>query len=151
MHCTDNRQLLKHWIRVAGIVPSILLVLVSIAGLPALGLTPENHTRLARVKDVATVEGVRDNQLIGYGIVVGLRGTGDTSQTVFPIQTLISTLGRMGVTLPQSPGETRQFACRTWLRYLSQGPSRHSFVPAAKSTSRFLPRAMPVRWREECC
>jgi flagellar P-ring protein precursor FlgI len=59
-------------------------------------------SRLARVKDIATVEGIRDNQLVGYGIVVGLRGTGDSSQTVFPIQTLITTLQRMGVTLPQN-------------------------------------------------
>ena len=39
---------------------------------------------LARIKDVATIEGIRDNQLVGYGLVVGLRGTGDSSQTVFP-------------------------------------------------------------------
>ncbi|HVJ07578.1 MAG TPA: flagellar basal body P-ring protein FlgI [Acidisarcina sp.] len=62
----------------------------------------EVRVKLARVKDVATIEGIRDNQLIGYGIVVGLRGTGDSSQTYFPMQTLISTLQRMGVTLPQS-------------------------------------------------
>jgi flagellar P-ring protein FlgI len=54
----------------------------------------------ARVKDVATIEGIRDNQLIGYGIVVGLRGTGDTQQTVYPVQTLLSTLERMGITVP---------------------------------------------------
>lgn len=54
----------------------------------------------ARIKDVATVEGIRDNQLVGYGIVVGLHGTGDSQQTVFPYQTLISTLERMGVNLP---------------------------------------------------
>ncbi|MGC2638668.1 MAG: flagellar basal body P-ring protein FlgI [Acidobacteriaceae bacterium] len=57
------------------------------------------QARLARVKDVATVEGVRDNQLVGYGIVVGLHGTGDNSQTVFPLQTLESALERMGVNL----------------------------------------------------
>ena len=57
---------------------------------------------LARVKDVATIEGIRDNQLVGYGLVVGLRGTGDSSQTVFPAQTLISTLERMGITVPQT-------------------------------------------------
>lgn len=57
------------------------------------------RTDLAHVKDVATVEGVRDNQLIGYGIVVGLHGTGDSSQTVFPLQTLESALERMGVNL----------------------------------------------------
>ncbi len=59
--------------------------------------------RLARIKDVASVEGVRDNQLVGYGIVVGLRGTGDSTQTVFPLQTLVSTLERMGVNLQSSP------------------------------------------------
>lgn len=66
-------------------------------------LADVQQARLARVKDVATVEGIRDNQLIGYGIVVGLRGTGDSQQTVFPMQTLISTLERMGVNLQQSP------------------------------------------------
>jgi flagellar P-ring protein precursor FlgI len=51
---------------------------------------------------VATIEGIRDNQLVGYGLVVGLRGTGDSSQTVFPAQTLISALERMGITVPQT-------------------------------------------------
>ena len=55
-----------------------------------------------RIKDVTSIEGIRDNQLIGYGIVVGLRGTGDTQQTVFPVQTLLSTLERMGITVPQT-------------------------------------------------
>ncbi|WP_446742369.1 flagellar basal body P-ring protein FlgI [Silvibacterium acidisoli] len=58
--------------------------------------------RRVRVKDVASVEGIRDNQLVGYGIVVGLRGTGDSTQTVFPLQTLVSALERMGVNLPQN-------------------------------------------------
>jgi flagellar P-ring protein precursor FlgI len=57
---------------------------------------------LARIKDVATIEGIRDNQLVGYGLVVGLHGTGDSSQTVFPAQTLISALERMGITVPQT-------------------------------------------------
>jgi flagellar P-ring protein precursor FlgI len=56
----------------------------------------------ARIKDIASIEGVRDNQLVGYGLVVGLRGTGDSSQTVFPSQTLVSVLQRMGVTVPQT-------------------------------------------------
>jgi flagellar P-ring protein FlgI len=58
--------------------------------------------QMARVKDVATIEGIRDNQLVGYGLVVGLKGTGDSSQTVFPAQTLVSALQRMGVTVPQT-------------------------------------------------
>ena len=56
----------------------------------------------ARIKDVATIEGIRDNQLVGYGLVVGLHGTGDSSQTIFPAQTLISALERLGVTVPQT-------------------------------------------------
>jgi len=59
----------------------------------------------SRIKDLANVEGVRQNQLIGYGIVVGLSGTGDSQQTVFPVQTLISTLQRLGVNVP-STGST---------------------------------------------
>ncbi|AXC10418.1 Flagellar P-ring protein FlgI [Acidisarcina polymorpha] len=66
--------------------------------------TAAKTAKLARVKDVATVEGIRDNQLVGYGLVVGLHGTGDSTQAVFPVQTLISTLERMGVTLPQTGG-----------------------------------------------
>jgi len=62
----------------------------------------ESVPQKARVKDVATIEGIRDNQLVGYGLVVGLHGTGDSSQTVFPAQTLISALERMGVTVPQT-------------------------------------------------
>ena len=66
-------------------------------------LTPtEPSIQLARIKDVASIEGIRDNQLIGYGIIVGLHGTGDSQQTVFPAQTLISALERMGVTVPQT-------------------------------------------------
>jgi flagellar P-ring protein precursor FlgI len=63
-------------------------------------LPADTTARRVRIKDVATIEGVRDNQLIGYGIVVGLSGTGDSQQTVFPVQTLISTLQRMGVNVP---------------------------------------------------
>jgi flagellar P-ring protein FlgI len=62
----------------------------------------EAPRQMARIKDVATIEGIRDNQLVGYGLVVGLRGTGDSSQTVFPAQTLLSVLQRMGITVPQT-------------------------------------------------
>ncbi|MGH9718610.1 MAG: flagellar basal body P-ring protein FlgI [Bryobacteraceae bacterium] len=54
----------------------------------------------ARIKDLASLEGVRDNQLIGYGLVVGLAGTGDRRQTVFSTQSLTSLLERMGVSVP---------------------------------------------------
>lgn len=54
-----------------------------------------------RVKDLATVSGVRPNQLVGYGLVVGLDGTGDqTSQAPFTIQSLENMLAKFGVTIP---------------------------------------------------
>lgn len=53
----------------------------------------------ARLKDLASVEGIRDNQLVGYGLVVGLNGTGDRRQTVFSAQSLTNMLQRMGVTV----------------------------------------------------
>lgn len=55
-----------------------------------------------RIKDLASIQGVRDNQLLGYGLVVGLDGSGDqTTQTPFTVQSIISMLSQMGVNLPQ--------------------------------------------------
>lgn len=51
-----------------------------------------------RLKDLATIQGVRNNQLIGYGLVVGLDGTGD--QTPYTVQSMISMMQQMGVNLP---------------------------------------------------
>ncbi len=60
-----------------------------------------------RVKDLASVAGVRDNQLAGYGIVVGLNGTGDqTTQTPFTVQSIVNMLVQFGVTIP--PGTSLQ-------------------------------------------
>lgn len=54
-----------------------------------------------RVKDLASVAGVRNNQLVGYGLVVGLDGTGDqTTQAPFTVQSLKNMLGQLGVTVP---------------------------------------------------
>ena len=78
------------------------IVLTIAMGLAAVRSRAETAGQLARIKDVATIEGIRDNQLIGYGLVVGLRGTGDSSQTVFPAQTLLSVLERMGITVPRT-------------------------------------------------
>src|SRR5579871_6500213 len=52
------------------------------------------------IRDITSVAGVRENPLVGYGIVVGLHGTGDSRQTVFPTQTLANILQRMGVQIP---------------------------------------------------
>ena len=51
-----------------------------------------------RIKDLASFEGVRDNQLMGYGLVVGLNGTGDSDQTKIQTQSVVNMLERMGIT-----------------------------------------------------
>ena len=78
----------------------VMVLLLLAPFFSSMRLAADTTARRVRIKDVATIEGVRDNQLIGYGIVVGLSGTGDSQQTVFPVQTLISTLQRMGVNVP---------------------------------------------------
>jgi flagellar P-ring protein precursor FlgI len=52
-----------------------------------------------RLKELVTLEGVRDNQLMGYGLVVGLAGSGDRRQTIFSAQSLTNLLERMGLTV----------------------------------------------------
>ena len=76
----------KHFVK---IIFSVILVTLA---LPPL-------TMGARIKDIARLKGVRDNQLVGYGLVVGLNGTGDSSSTEFTIQSLVNMLQRLGVTV----------------------------------------------------
>jgi flagellar P-ring protein precursor FlgI len=77
---------MKHFIRII-----IAVTLITLA-LPSL-------TMGARIKDIARLKGVRDNQLVGYGLVVGLNGTGDSSSTEFTIQSLVNMLQRLGITV----------------------------------------------------
>jgi flagellar P-ring protein FlgI len=79
----------------------LVLAVFLVCALPVLCETPDPG-HMVRVKDVAAIEGIRDNQLVGYGLVVGLHGTGDSQQTIFPYQSLVSALERMGITVPQS-------------------------------------------------
>jgi flagellar P-ring protein FlgI len=70
-----------------------LLILFSLV---LLAISPENSTA-ARIKDLAYINGVRSNQLVGYGLVVGLNGTGDKSNTIFTNQSLANMLEKMGI------------------------------------------------------
>ena len=63
----------------------------------ALAATVRADAPMSRLKELVSLEGVRDNQLIGYGIVVGLNGTGDRRQTLFTAQSLTNLLTQMGV------------------------------------------------------
>ncbi len=75
-------------------------ILLSVAAIGALVLASDLQAA-QRIKDLAVLSGVRANQLVGYGVVVGLDGTGDqTTQTPFTTQSLTSMLNQLGVTLP---------------------------------------------------
>lgn len=63
-----------------------------------------------RVKDLAYVQGVRANQLLGYGLVVGLAGTGDFGSAEFTVQSTVSMLSRMGIRVEASDVQTRNVA-----------------------------------------
>ena len=69
----------------------------ALSGLIALLAVPAGAA--TRLKELVSLEGVRDNQLIGYGLVVGLNGTGDHRQTFFSAQSLANLLQQMGVSV----------------------------------------------------
>ncbi len=78
-------------------VRALLAALLAVA-LPALLAAPPAAAQSVRLKDIADMEGVRDNQLVGYGLVVGLAGTGDRLRTaIFTRQSLVGMLERLGV------------------------------------------------------
>lgn len=81
-------------------VRSLASVLLVIAGFSVARADDTVHRAL--IRDIASVEGVRDNDVFGYGLVVGLKGTGDRQQTIFTTQTLVNVLSRMGVQLSAS-------------------------------------------------
>ena len=86
-----------HRCRTLPLVAGILL-----AGLSAALLGWPAAAADVRVKDMARIQGVRDNELFGYGLIIGLNGTGDSTQTVFTVQSVVNMLQRLGVNVPRS-------------------------------------------------
>ncbi len=81
-----NLRLVKHLIAAALVATSLLTPFSSLSAASA------------RIKDVVDIEGIRDNQLVGYGLVVGLNGTGDSlNNSPFTKQSLQAMLERLGV------------------------------------------------------
>ena len=68
----------------------LLLLLVTLASLPA-------SAAQVRIKELADVQGARENELFGYGLVVGLAGTGDNERVLFTSQSIAGMLGRLGI------------------------------------------------------
>jgi len=84
-----------------------LRVLLAMLAFVLLGTASGTAWSQSRIKDLATLQGARPNQLVGYGIVAGLDGSGDqTTQTPFTVQSIVSMLGQLGVQLP--PGTNLQ-------------------------------------------
>ena len=89
---------MKKWFQAASffkwITPALWALIVSTVPVP--------EAASVRIKDIAEIKGVRQNQLVGYGLVVGLEGTGDSDSSLFTIQSLASLLEKMGVTVQTS-------------------------------------------------
>ena len=78
--------------------------------LALLALLAPAAARAARVKDIADVVGVRENALYGYGLVVGLAGTGDTERILFTQQSIAGMLGRLGIRIDPKDVQARNVA-----------------------------------------
>ncbi len=85
---------------------ALAAICLLITSATALAATPH----LVRIRDITEIQGVRENQLIGYGLVVGLQGTGDRQQTYFTIQTLANQLQRLGVQIPTGTAVVKNIA-----------------------------------------
>jgi flagellar P-ring protein FlgI len=88
---------------------TLALAAVLAAG-PTQARADEGSMHTVLVRDITSIEGVRDNLLVGYGLVVGLNRTGDTQQTYFTVQTLTNALQKMGVLISPAQVEVRNVA-----------------------------------------
>ncbi len=99
----------SYWFRLLspGLAPLLVLPLLAFAGQRR---ALAEDTRQVLVRDITTIEGIRENPLIGYSVVVGLKRTGDSQQTQFTTQTLANVLQRLGVQIPAASIQVRNVA-----------------------------------------
>src|SRR5580658_4454492 len=93
------------WLVCRSVAICLLASLVAVSA----GAADENR-RQALIRDITSIEGVRDNMLVGYGLVVGLNRTGDTQQTYFTVQTLANAMQKMGVLISPTQVEVKNVA-----------------------------------------
>jgi flagellar P-ring protein FlgI len=102
---------MQKWQRLA--TAALALILIAPATRAAVETPQSQQTqtpRQVRLRDISSFEGVRDNLLIGYGLVAGLKRTGDSQQTFFSTQTLANIMARMGLQIPVSSVQIRNVA-----------------------------------------
>jgi flagellar P-ring protein precursor FlgI len=88
-------------LRVRTVLIMRLNILLKLSLLATFAMLSTPQARAERIKDMAQIQGVRTNQLVGYGLVVGLDSTGDqTSQAPFTVQSLNNMLAQLGITVP---------------------------------------------------
>lgn len=87
-----------------------LALLVGLGLLGASAATANAEAAVTRIKDIAKVQGVRSNQLVGYGLVVGLNGSGDSNKTLETLQSVANMLRSFGVTINQASLKTKNVA-----------------------------------------
>ena len=91
------------------LIAAALALCVGLSSLTPYAVADDNN-RLMLVRDITRIEGIRENMLVGYGLVVGLRGTGDRQQTIFTVQTLANAMQKMGVLIPPSTSVVKNVA-----------------------------------------
>jgi flagellar P-ring protein FlgI len=107
-------------------VRAVALVAISAATVSCAAADSSSNRRVL-IRDITSVEGVRDNMLVGYGLVVGLNRTGDTQQTYFTVQTLANAMQKMGVLISPTQVEVKNVAAvfvTAWLPPFARPGSR---------------------------
>jgi flagellar P-ring protein precursor FlgI len=127
--------------RMGRLAGCLLALGVTAATLSAHAAASSSNRRVL-IRDITSIEGVRDNMLVGYGLVVGLNRTGDTQQTYFTVQTLANAMQKMGVLISPTQVEVKNVAAvfvTAWLPPFARPGSRLdvtvSSVGDAKSLS----------------
>jgi len=87
----------------------IIFILIIFLSIVVFAQEPEKEIEV-RVKDLCHIEGVRPNQLIGYGLVVGLDGTGDDAGTFFTAQSIVNMLNRLGISVDKEKMKVKNVA-----------------------------------------
>jgi Flagellar basal-body P-ring protein len=100
MYQTD-RITHKRWERARTLAVTLLFLAIMVAA----GIAPAHAVRL---KDIANFSGVRNNELVGYGLVVGLSGTGDGNTNEFTIRSMTNMLEKMGVSVNPTKPEAQE-------------------------------------------
>jgi len=110
-HGNENTTMVRPTV-INGVMQERILLFLFLVIFISFGVMAD-QSHAARIKDLAYINGVRTNQLVGYGLVVGLNGTGDKSNTIFTNQSLANMLEKMGVRIDPTKTKVNNIAAVT--------------------------------------